>query len=60
MISCNSHTRGTRNGQNRFSTRMKMDTETFGNFQQRPYLGYDWHQVSAQDHVVLYDGWAHQ
>lgn len=26
-ISCNSHARGTRNGQNRFSARMKMDTE---------------------------------
>lgn len=39
-ISCNSHARGTRNGQNRFSARMKMDTETFGNFQQRPHLGY--------------------
>ena len=31
-ISYNSHARGTRNGQNRFSTRMKIDTETFGNF----------------------------
>ncbi|KAK7407000.1 hypothetical protein VNO78_08638 [Psophocarpus tetragonolobus] len=35
-ISCNSLTRGSRNGQNRFSERMKLDTETFGNFQQRP------------------------
>ncbi|KAL2348757.1 hypothetical protein Fmac_002757 [Flemingia macrophylla] len=35
-ISCNSLTRGSRNGQNRFSERMKVDTETFGNFQQRP------------------------
>ncbi|KAG5069553.1 hypothetical protein JHK85_001930 [Glycine max] len=35
-ISCNSLTHGSRNGQNRFSERMKQDTETFGNFQQRP------------------------
>ena len=59
MISCNSHARGTRDGQNGSFMQMKMDTKTFGNFQQRPYLGYDWHQVSVQDHVVLYDGWAH-
>ncbi|CAL0313065.1 unnamed protein product [Lupinus luteus] len=35
-ISGNSLTRGLRNGHNRFSERMKQDTETFGNFQQRP------------------------
>ncbi|XP_044504277.1 decapping 5-like protein isoform X3 [Mangifera indica] len=39
-ISCNSLNRGTRNGQNRFSERMKLDAETFGNFRQRPHLGY--------------------
>ncbi|KAK7309459.1 hypothetical protein RJT34_06208 [Clitoria ternatea] len=39
-ISCNSMTRGLRNGQNRFSERMKLDTETFGNFQRRPNIGY--------------------
>ncbi|TKY70187.1 Decapping 5 protein [Spatholobus suberectus] len=39
-ISCNSLTRGSRNGQNRFSERMKLDTETFGNFQQRPNFSY--------------------
>ncbi|OMP11971.1 hypothetical protein CCACVL1_00188 [Corchorus capsularis] len=45
-ISCNSQSRGSRNGQNRFSERMKLDSETFGNFQQRshvafgPYGGY--------------------
>ncbi|THG16037.1 hypothetical protein TEA_028936 [Camellia sinensis var. sinensis] len=39
-ISCNSLARGARNGQNRFSERMKQDTETFGNFPQRPHLGY--------------------
>ncbi|XP_027361959.1 decapping 5-like protein [Abrus precatorius] len=39
-ISCNSMTRGLRNGQNRLSERMKLDTETFGNFQQRPNVGY--------------------
>ncbi|XP_014519484.1 decapping 5-like protein [Vigna radiata var. radiata] len=39
-ISCNSLTRGSRNGQNRFSERMKQDTETFGNFQQRHNFNY--------------------
>ncbi|XP_059663077.1 protein decapping 5-like [Cornus florida] len=39
-ISCNSLARGGRNGQIRFVERMKMDTETFGNFQQRPHLSY--------------------
>ncbi|WRX17455.1 FDF domain - like 2 [Theobroma cacao] len=39
-ISCNSHSRGARNGQNRFSERMKLDSETFGNFQQRSHVSY--------------------
>ncbi|KAJ0098318.1 hypothetical protein Patl1_22013 [Pistacia atlantica] len=39
-ISCNSLNRGMRNGQNRFSERMKLDSETFGNFRERPHLGY--------------------
>ncbi|EXC31028.1 hypothetical protein L484_021330 [Morus notabilis] len=38
-ISCNSQTRGARNGQHRFSERIKLDTETFG-FQQRANPGY--------------------
>ncbi|BFG30651.1 hypothetical protein CerSpe_169260 [Prunus speciosa] len=38
-ISCNSLNRGGRNG-HRFSERMRQDTETFGNFQQRYNLGY--------------------
>lgn len=40
-ISCNSLNCGTREGQNRFSERMKLDTETFGNFRQRENQGYD-------------------
>ncbi|OWM72275.1 hypothetical protein CDL15_Pgr018160 [Punica granatum] len=36
MISCNSLSQGARTGQNRFSERMKMDAETFGNFRVRP------------------------
>lgn len=39
-ISCNSLNRGTREGQNHFSERMRLDTETFGNFQQRANQGY--------------------
>ncbi|XP_009768234.1 protein decapping 5-like isoform X2 [Nicotiana sylvestris] len=39
-ISRNTVARGGRNGQNRFSQRMRQDTETFGNHQQRPYPGY--------------------
>ncbi|ONI05578.1 hypothetical protein PRUPE_5G013500 [Prunus persica] len=38
-ISCNSLNRGGRNG-HRFSERMRQDTETFGNFQQRYNLAY--------------------
>ncbi|XP_024173910.1 decapping 5-like protein isoform X2 [Rosa chinensis] len=38
-ISCNSLNRGARNG-HRFSERMRTDSETFGNFQQRSNLGY--------------------
>ncbi|XP_062030298.1 decapping 5-like protein isoform X2 [Rosa rugosa] len=38
-ISCNSLNRGARNG-HRFSERMRTDSETFGNFQQRYNLGY--------------------
>ncbi|XP_027085479.1 protein decapping 5 isoform X1 [Coffea arabica] len=39
-ISCNTTSRRGRNGQNRFSDRMKLDTETFGQFQQRNYPVY--------------------
>ncbi|KAI4327905.1 hypothetical protein L6164_020314 [Bauhinia variegata] len=40
-ISCNSLARGSRNAQNRLSERIRLDTETFGNFQQRPHIiGY--------------------
>ncbi|TXG59193.1 hypothetical protein EZV62_017022 [Acer yangbiense] len=39
-ISCNSLGRGSRDGQNRFSERMKLDTQTFGNFRQRHHQGY--------------------
>lgn len=38
-ISCNSLNCGARNG-HRFSERMKMDSETFGNFQPKSNLGY--------------------
>ncbi|XVE57279.1 hypothetical protein DITRI_Ditri04bG0078700 [Diplodiscus trichospermus] len=39
-ISSNSQSRGARNGQNSFSERMKLDSETFGNFQQRSHISY--------------------
>nr|GME00104.1 protein decapping 5-like isoform X2 [Ipomoea batatas] len=39
-ISRNTVTRGVRNGQSRFNGRVKLDNETFGNFQQRKYPGY--------------------
>ncbi|KAM0935264.1 putative LSM domain superfamily, FDF domain, lsm14-like, DFDF domain-containing protein [Dioscorea sansibarensis] len=35
-ISCNSLNRGAWNGRAKYSERMRLDTETFGNFQQRP------------------------
>ncbi|KAL8536579.1 hypothetical protein ACS0TY_011965 [Phlomoides rotata] len=36
-ISCNSLGRGARDGQNRLSERMKLDSETFGNFQRTQF-----------------------
>ncbi|XP_047306671.1 protein decapping 5-like [Impatiens glandulifera] len=42
-LSGNTHMRGPRNGPPRFSNRMKMDNETFSNFNQRHYAGYDAH-----------------
>ncbi|KAK4262983.1 hypothetical protein QN277_028466 [Acacia crassicarpa] len=39
-ISCNSLGHGSRNGQNRLSERMKLDSETFGNFPRSPIMGY--------------------
>lgn len=38
-ISCTSLNRGAWSGRGRFSERMKQDSETFGEFQQRPTLG---------------------
>ncbi|XP_020548488.1 protein decapping 5-like [Sesamum indicum] len=40
-ISCNSTSRGARNGQYRSFERMKLDSETFGSFRQRTQLGYE-------------------
>ncbi|XP_022738169.1 decapping 5-like protein [Durio zibethinus] len=39
-ISCNSQSRVAKNAHNRFSERMKLDSETFGNFQQRSHVSY--------------------
>ncbi|KAH6820424.1 hypothetical protein C2S53_002582 [Perilla frutescens var. hirtella] len=39
-ISCNSLGRGARDGHNRLSERVKLDSETFGNFQRRTQFGY--------------------
>nr|QNL13415.1 LSm14A-like protein [Dimocarpus longan] len=56
-ISCNSLTRGVRDGQNRFSERMKLDTETFGNFRQRPHQGYGGYGAGrAQNYRGSYAG----
>ncbi|PIN12555.1 hypothetical protein CDL12_14834 [Handroanthus impetiginosus] len=54
-ISCNSVGRGSRSGQNRFSNRMKMDYETFGNFQQRTQSGYDGPGARRGDHHGPYN-----
>ncbi|XP_022716594.1 decapping 5-like protein isoform X1 [Durio zibethinus] len=59
-ISCNSQSRSARNEQNRFSERMKSDSETFGNFQQRsrvsygPYGGYS--TGHGQNYRASYNG----
>ncbi|XVF52165.1 hypothetical protein PTKIN_Ptkin04bG0242900 [Pterospermum kingtungense] len=39
-ISCNSQSHGARNGQGRFTERMKLDNQTFGNFQHSPHVIY--------------------
>ncbi|XP_042003956.1 decapping 5-like protein isoform X1 [Salvia splendens] len=39
-ISCNSLGRGTRDGHNRLSERIKLDSETFGYFERRTQFGY--------------------
>ncbi|XP_052209688.1 decapping 5-like protein isoform X2 [Diospyros lotus] len=40
---------GPRNGHNRFSERMKQDTETFGSFHQRPHLWYGGYGAGRSD-----------
>ncbi|KAG1355458.1 protein decapping 5 [Cocos nucifera] len=45
-LSCNSLNRGSWSGRAKFSDRMKLDTETFGNFQQRTHLGRGIHGPS--------------
>lgn len=56
-ISCNSLARGARNGQNRFSERIKQDTETFGNIQQRPNLGYGGYAAGHGDNYRSSYNW---
>ncbi|GER57642.1 decapping 5-like [Striga asiatica] len=46
-ISCNSVGRGTRNGHNWFSERMKLDSQTLGSFQRRTQFGYGGHRESG-------------
>ncbi|CAN4127984.1 unnamed protein product [Withania somnifera] len=56
-ISRNTVARGGRNGQ-RFSQRMRQDTETFGNHQQRPYPGYGGYGPGHGGHRGAYGyGW---
>ncbi|XP_059275470.1 protein decapping 5-like [Lycium ferocissimum] len=57
-ISRNTVARGGRNGQNHFSHRMRQDTETFGNHQQRPYPGYGGYGPGHGGHRGAYGyGW---
>lgn len=57
-ISRNTVARGGRNGQNRISQRMRQDTETFGNHQQRPYPGYGGYGPGHGGHRGAYGyGW---
>ncbi|XWS49372.1 hypothetical protein CRYUN_Cryun13aG0158000 [Craigia yunnanensis] len=55
-ISCNSQSRGARNGQNRFSERMKLDSETFGNFQRRSHVSYGPYGGYGTGHAQNYRG----
>ncbi|XP_021286851.1 protein decapping 5-like [Herrania umbratica] len=55
-ISCNFHSRGARNAQNRFSERMKLDSETFGNFQQRSHVSYGPYGGYGAGHGQNYGG----
>ncbi|KAI3468506.1 hypothetical protein Pfo_025169 [Paulownia fortunei] len=54
-ISCNSIGHGARNGQNRLSERVRLDTQTFGNFQQRTQLGYGGYRAGRGEHTGPYN-----
>ncbi|KAK6137213.1 hypothetical protein DH2020_029050 [Rehmannia glutinosa] len=54
-ISRNSIGRGARNGQNRFSEREKLDSETFGNSQRRSHFGYGGHRGGRGGHHGPYN-----
>lgn len=55
-LSCNSLNRGGWNGRTRLSERMKLDTETFGEFQQRPPMGNGPHANYGAPHPGYYRG----
>ncbi|ONK55948.1 uncharacterized protein A4U43_C10F2590 [Asparagus officinalis] len=55
-LSCNSLNRGGWSGRSRFSERMKLDTETFGEFEHRPPMGQGPHGNYGPPHGGYYRG----
>lgn len=54
-ISCNSLGRGARDGQNRLSDRVRLDSETFGTFQRRTQFGYGGQRAGYGQHRGPYN-----
>ncbi|EYU37431.1 hypothetical protein MIMGU_mgv1a008545mg [Erythranthe guttata] len=49
-ISCQTIGHGARNGQNQLPERVKLNSETFGNYQRRPPFGYGEHRGGRGEH----------
>ncbi|KAL6556482.1 hypothetical protein OROGR_005770 [Orobanche gracilis] len=58
-ISCNSFGLGARNGQNQFSERMKLDSQTFGNSERSYQYGYGGHRDGRGERGYNYNNRGH-
>ncbi|KAL7122468.1 hypothetical protein ACP275_01G047600 [Erythranthe tilingii] len=54
-ISCQTIGHGARNGQNQLPERVKLNSETFGNYQRRPPFGYGEHRGGRGEHRGLHN-----